>query len=84
MLLFSIVHLAETTCILQCIQKNTGPKQLHKTYHVLFVGKHQDDTVEHKWIVDNSLKEHKEKIRQMFQMLNKLVYLLNLQPEIHF
>ena len=30
---------------------------INRAYHVLFVGKHQDDTVEHKWIFDDGLKE---------------------------
>jgi hypothetical protein len=32
-------------------------KTINRAYHVLFVGKHQDDTVEHKWIFDDGLKE---------------------------
>lgn len=29
-----------------------------ETYHVLFIGKYQDNTVEHKWIFDDGLKEN--------------------------
>jgi hypothetical protein len=30
----------------------------NETYHVLFIGKYQDNTVEHKWIFDDGLKEN--------------------------
>jgi hypothetical protein len=57
---------------------------INRTYHVLFVGKHQDDTVEHKWIFDDGLKEKVVVNLELFLTLAwyNLHTFLNTQPEI--
>lgn len=55
-------------------------KKVTKTYHILFVGKHQYDTIEHKWIIYDRLQV----IHESIQSLTKMTYKDNYESEIHF
>lgn len=39
--------------------QNRRQETINRTYHVLFIGKHQNDTVQHKRIFDNGLQENR-------------------------
>lgn len=52
-------------------QKNTD--QI-KTYQVLFVGKHQDDTIEHKWVIYDCLQVIHEPIQNLFRITSTHIW----------